>query len=98
MNDLENRIQAEFTRLNAITQVTIPASWGTSKPYTITVNVTGMTAGSNPDYALDPAVTNESVAEAFGYIDSCSTSTGTVTFRCLRDRPLVAIPIVLKGV
>lgn len=98
MNDLEARINDEFTRMNAITSVTIPATWSDSKPYTITVNVLGMTAESNPSYALDPAVTNESVAEAFGYIDTASTANGSITFKCLRDKPTVAIPVILRGV
>ena len=98
MNDLESRINAEFQRMEATTSVTIPASWSNAKPYSINVTVNGVTAGSNPIYALDPAVTNEDVAEAFGYIDTASTATNTITFKALRDRPTVAIPIILKGV
>ena len=99
MNDLESRINDEFVRLNTITNITIPAnSWSASKPYTATVTVNGMTADSNPLYALDPSVTNEAVAEAFGYIDTVSTGTNSITFTCLRDKPTVAIPIALKGV
>lgn len=98
MNDLESRIQTEFQRMEATTSVTIPASWSQSKPYSIQVTVNGIVAGSNPIYALDPAVTNEDVAEAFGYIDTASTATNTITFKALRDRPTVAIPIILKGV
>lgn len=99
MNNLESRINAEFVRMQALTSVTIPASaWSDSTPYSATVAVTGVTSDSNPEYALDSNVTNATVAENFGFIDTFATGNGVITLKCLRDKPTVAIPIVLKGI
>lgn len=74
------------------------AGWSSSAPYTQTVNVTGVTASMNIEYALNPSGTSEAVYEAYGFISSMETLAGQVKFRCNGDKPTVAIPIVLKGV
>lgn len=88
-----------FAKLVHTTSVTVPASgWSSSAPYTQTVNVSGMTAAMNIQYALSPSATSESVAEAYGYISSLETAEGSIILRCNSDKPTVNIPIVLKGV
>ena len=74
------------------------AGWSSSAPYTQTVDVSGVTAAMNIDYALNPSATSEAVYEAFGFISSMETLAGQVRFRCNGDKPTVAIPVVLKGV
>ena len=88
-----------LAKLVHTTSITIQSSaWSSSAPYYADVNVTGMTAAMNVDYALDPSGTSEAVAEAYGFISSMETMNGSVRFRCNSDKPEVNIPIVLKGV
>ena len=88
-----------LAKLVHTTSITLTAAgWSASAPYVQTVNVSGVTAAMNIDYALDPSATSESVGEAYGYISSMETVDGGVKFRCNGDVPTVNVPIVLKGV
>lgn len=88
-----------LAKLVHTTSISVPSSgWSSTAPYTNTVNVSGVTADMNIDYALNPTGTSEAIAEAFSFISSMETVSGGVRFRCNSDKPTVNIPIVLKGV
>mgnify|MGYP003297165811 CR=1 FL=1 len=92
-------VNEALAKLAHTTAITVPASrWSSTKPYSQTVSVSGVTEDMNPDYTLNPSATSEAAAEGFGYISTMETGNGTVTFRCNTDLPTVDLPIVLKGV
>lgn len=92
-------VNEALAKLAHTTNITVPASgWSSSAPYTQTVSVSGVTESMNIEYALNPSATTEAAAEGFGFISTMSTGNGTVTFKCITDKPTTDLPIVLKGV
>ncbi len=92
-------INEALAKLAHTTSITVPSSgWSSSAPYTQTVSVSGVTASMNIEYALSPTASTEAAAEGFGFISTMETGNGTVTFKCITDKPTVNLPIVLKGV
>lgn len=88
-----------FAKLVHTTNITLAVSgWSQVAPYHQDIDVEGMTAAMNVDYALNPSDTSEACAEGFGYISSMETMEGKVRFRCNVEKPTVALHIVLKGV
>lgn len=88
-----------FAKLVHTTSITLTAGgWSATAPYYQDVNVSGMTASMNIDYALDPSATSEAQSEGYGYISTMQTMDGKVRFTCNSDVPTANIPIVLKGV
>ena len=88
-----------LAKLVHTTEITLAnTGWTSSAPYKKSVNVSGMTAGMNIEYALSPSATTAAQYESFGYISTVETLDGAIRFTCMSDKPTVNIPIVLKGV
>lgn len=86
--------------LNTATLTT--AGWSGTAPYTQTVTVTGITAGRLPDKIIPQYSTTTATAllqkEAYSMISYYDTGAGTITFTCLEDKPVTAIPLQIVGV
>lgn len=78
------------------------AGWSGTAPYTQTVAVTGITAGRLPDKIIPQYSATTATAilqkEAFSMISYYDTGAGTITFTCLEDKPVTAIPLQIVGV
>ena len=82
----------------------IPASgWGSTAPYTQTVNVAGVTAEDSPIIGIRIAegTTAANVKlqhKAWGGVDRAGTGAGTVTFYCYNKKPANDFTVNVKGV
>lgn len=80
--------------------LTIGTIWdGSSAPYTQSVAITGILATDmphvTPRYAADPT-TALAQREAWGMIADAEAAAGSITFRCLEDKPTTAIPVQVE--
>ena len=99
LSSADPTINEALAKLVHTTNITLTsAGWSSTAPYTQTVNVSGVTAAMNIEYALAPSATTEAAAEGFGFISTAETGAGTVTFRCNTDKPSANLTVVLKGV
>ena len=90
-------IGAELTQ---IVQATLTAAgWSASAPYTQTVAVAGVTAGSPPYITpVYSGVVDADIAlrEACAAVSYAKPGAGTVTFVCLEDKPQTNIPVQVE--
>ena len=90
-----------ITKMTVPIYVTITTNWiGITPPYTQEVAVTGITADDEP--RVYPVYSNTSETallekEAISMVTYWDTGAGTITFTCLEDKPIIAIPIAIKG-
>ena len=81
---------------------TLSASgWSASAPYTQTVNVTGITATMTPiaDIVLSATqATAETELEDWGKVSKIVTGAGSITVTCFKEKPTVALNIIMKVV
>lgn len=77
----------------------IASGWTSAAPYTQSVAVSGLTddkqALAYPDVPEDAAQEAAFMEEA-GKITSCRRSGSTMTFRCLDDKPVMDIPVIVE--
>lgn len=78
----------------------LPANgWGTSVPYSQTVQVAGILETDIPlvDVALsDEPDTRISQSKAFGYVSMITTADGSITVTCDEGQPDVDLSLILK--
>ena len=90
-------IGAELTQ---IVQATLTAAgWSANAPYTQTVAVAGVTAGSPPYITpVYSGVTDADIAlrEACAAVSYAKPGSGTITFVCLEDKPQTNIPVQVE--
>lgn len=80
---------------------TIDTTWSGSGPFTKTVTVSGIQSTDNPivDIVLsDDTETAKAELEAYGKISDITTSNGSITIRCLEEKPESSFSIQLKVV
>lgn len=89
-----------FGQIRKVFTVTVPAEWvGDAAPFSIRLDVEGILEEDTPHYcAIFSGTAEEQLAqkEAFSYIDEMATETGAVTFRCLEEKPVVALTMQLE--
>lgn len=97
--DLETAVEG----LTTVISETLSASgWSSTAPYTYELTVEGVTVSD--DYEIigftptNSAATNALIKEALGYITYGVTSTDTITFYAVEDKPETNIPIVLRRI
>jgi hypothetical protein len=98
----ENAIETINTNLS-VKSIAIPSStWSGSAPYTNTVTVNGIKESDNWEIVgfTPTGNTNSDIAirEALGYIAYGTTAANKITFTCLKDKPTVNLPIVIRKV
>lgn len=97
VHNLDAIISAELTQ---IVQATLTAAgWSASAPYTQTVAVAGVTAGSPPYITpVYSGVADADIAlrEACAAVSYAKPGAGTVTFVCLEDKPQTNIPVQVE--
>lgn len=90
-------IGAELTQ---IVQATLTAAgWSASAPYTQTVAMAGVTAGSPPYITpVYSGVADADIAlrEACAAVSYAKPGSGTITFVCLEDKPQTNIPVQVE--
>lgn len=86
--------------LTQIVQATLTAAgWSASAPYTQTVAVAGVTAGSPPYITpVYSGVADADIAlrEACAAVSYAKPGSGTITFVCLEDKPQTNIPVQVE--
>ncbi len=79
------------TELSCVTINLSKNNWGSSAPYTQTINVSGMTNDWLPGgfviVPTDNVDTNKSMQKASGYISEIDTADGSVTVICYKKAP-----------
>lgn len=85
-------------------EITLPLSgWSETAPYTQTIDVGGMKKDYSPIVSLNMAnVGTESekkqIQKSWNYVDLIMTGNGTIVATCNFNKPIIDIPIVIKGV
>lgn len=99
-----DELNASITKMNNITEVTIPASgWSSSAPYTQEISVSGITANDCPEVYLKygssvTADNAEAYTGAFGNIHKFETLAGKLKVTAFLEKPSVDVTVMLKGV
>lgn len=79
----------------------LAAGWSGSAPYTQTITVSGMTAGSYPGWDIETASTDPATLEALTDARNCvtyiTTGADSVTAVCASEAPAVDLPVFFKG-
>ena len=78
-------------------------SWTDTAPYTQTITVNGMTANYSPIISCGKPDTLSSSSykelhKSYAMIDRAVTGTNSITFYCYSKKPIVSIPLFIKGV
>lgn len=95
-----NKDYVDKKHLGPVTATLGKALWqGASAPYAQTISVSGILASDVPHVGVvlsanaDTAIAQK---EAWNLVSDVDSGNGTLTFRCLEDKPEVNIPIVIE--
>lgn len=81
---------------------TIPIDgWSTTAPYTLEIDVEGITENDDPDISVvqsSTMATAQAQLEAWGNVNKIETGENKITCYCYESKPTTAIPILIKGV
>ena len=93
LRTIDLKVEGEFYPNNH--SVTIPASgWSSSKPYTNTVTVNGITASDN----VEIIPVGDSVQYNYLSYNSAGTADGSITFKANYTKPTVDLPVIIRRV
>lgn len=81
-------------------QISVPVSgWSASAPYTQAVSVTGLLATDNPHVFpvySDALTTAEIQAESWAMVNTATTGSGSLTFKCFGDKPTAGLTLIVE--
>lgn len=89
--------KAEKTVSTAITL--LANAWEGEGPYTQTVAVEGLTGDRFENAVVFPEFSEEGLEaerEAWNLVDNTTTVEGAVYFLCLREKPIIDVPLIVK--
>lgn len=102
VSGLQEELDSIRKPLTAVQVTLLAANWSATAPYVQTVSVSGMTSAWTPgDFKAIPTgttATDITIREEMNYIGSIASGSGTLTFKCLEDKPTVNMTLRISGV
>lgn len=98
---LKEELPANITCLN-FEGILSANNWTTTKPYSQTITIEGISSYDNPEVFLDLSQATEDNVDSlelnWGKIKYSETNLNTLTFYCIKEAPIVDLPFFGRGI